>query len=150
MSDSEMMWSEDWIVMPFDIWQQYNLLDYRHKQNLWEHFISAKLLIWFIVIFAVLLEINCFYRITWCNWYLVLEANLTLCIEETMATLDTFVPSVFTQDSRKRLQIHNDLINHLRDPDGSMYCEEMDKFMDGVTSWVGCSNYKVSIFNCVL
>ena len=63
-----------------------------------------------------------------------------------MANLDTFLPNVITQDSKKRLQVHPELVIHIRNEDSSLYCEEMDIFMDGITNWVNCSNFKVSLF----
>ena len=62
-----------------------------------------------------------------------------------MANLDTFFPSVVTQDTRKRLQVYTELVNHLKDPGSSMYCEEMDNFIDGLGAWLNSSNYKVGL-----
>ena len=58
--------------------------------------------------------------------------------------LDYFLPSVCTQDSKKRLQIHTELANYLRDSETSIYCDDLDQFVEGLVSWVTSSNYKVS------
>ncbi|CAH1773834.1 unnamed protein product [Owenia fusiformis] len=62
-----------------------------------------------------------------------------------MATLDEFAASVSTQDTRKRLQVHGDLVRHLQDPICSISCEDFDQFIEGLVGWVNCSNYKVSL-----
>ena len=58
--------------------------------------------------------------------------------------LDYFLPSVCTQDSKKRLQVHTELANYLRDSETSIYCDDLDQFVEGLVSWVTSSNYKVS------
>ncbi|XP_061178265.1 CLIP-associating protein 1-like isoform X1 [Saccostrea echinata] len=62
-----------------------------------------------------------------------------------MTTLDTFLPNVTTQDTRKRIQAHQDLIPYLSDPHSSLNCPEMDEFIGGLVGWVNCSNYKISL-----
>ena len=58
-------------------------------------------------------------------------------------SLDVFLPNVVTQDTRKRLQAHGELVSYLRDPSNSTNCEELDRIVDGLTSWISSSNYKV-------
>jgi len=58
--------------------------------------------------------------------------------------LDYFMPSVCTQDSKKRLQVYMELANYLRDSKSALYCDDLDKFVEGLVSWVTSSNYKVS------
>lgn len=60
-----------------------------------------------------------------------------------METLDSFLPNVTTQDTRKRIQAHQDLVPYLSDPHSSLACPEMDEFIGGLVGWVNCSNYKV-------
>ena len=60
------------------------------------------------------------------------------------SSLDDFLANVTTQDTRKRLQTHGELITYLQDYDSSLACEDMDRFVDGLTGWVSSSNYKVS------
>lgn len=60
-----------------------------------------------------------------------------------METLDSFLPNVTTQDTRKRIQAHQDLVPYLSDPHSSLTCPEMDEFIGGLVGWVNCSNYKV-------
>ncbi len=43
------------------------------------------------------------------------------------------------------MQTHSELIKYLQDSTNSLACDEMDKFVDGLTSWVNSSNFKVSI-----
>lgn len=59
-------------------------------------------------------------------------------------TLDTFLPNVQTQDTRKRLQVHPELVAFLKDPESSLYCEEMDRLVDALSAWINSSNFKVS------
>lgn len=61
-------------------------------------------------------------------------------------TLDDFMPGVTTQDTRKRAQTYAELVPYLQQSDSSLYCEEMDKFVEGLANWVSGSNFKV-IFN---
>ncbi|XP_052686005.1 CLIP-associating protein 1-like isoform X9 [Crassostrea angulata] len=62
-----------------------------------------------------------------------------------METLDSFLPNVTTQDTRKRIQAHQDLVPYLSDPHSSLTCPEMDEFIGGLVGWVNCSNYKISM-----
>lgn len=62
-----------------------------------------------------------------------------------METLDSFLPNVTTQDTRKRIQAHQDLVPYLSDPHSSLACPEMDEFIGGLVGWVNCSNYKISM-----
>ena len=58
-------------------------------------------------------------------------------------SLDEFLPNVLTQDTRKRQQAYNELVPYLQDPSSSLACEEFDKFVDGIASWISSSNFKV-------
>ena len=60
--------------------------------------------------------------------------------------LDAFLPNVVTQDTRKRLQAYGELVSYLRDPSNSTNCDEIDRIIDGLTSWINSSNYKVCMF----
>ncbi|XP_069119548.1 CLIP-associating protein 1-like isoform X8 [Argopecten irradians] len=62
-----------------------------------------------------------------------------------MATLDDFLPNVTTQDTRKRIQAHGDLIPFLSDPHSSLNCSDIDELINGLVGWVNSSNYKVSV-----
>ncbi|XP_021373911.1 CLIP-associating protein 1-like isoform X11 [Mizuhopecten yessoensis] len=62
-----------------------------------------------------------------------------------MATLDDFLPNVITQDTRKRIQAHGDLIPYLSDPHSSLTCGDIDELINGLVGWVNSSNYKVSV-----
>ncbi|XP_048238505.1 CLIP-associating protein 1-like isoform X29 [Haliotis rufescens] len=63
-----------------------------------------------------------------------------------MATdLNDFMPNVSTQDTKKRFLVHTELVPYLSDPGSSLVCEDIDKFIEGLTGWVNCSNYKISV-----
>jgi len=57
--------------------------------------------------------------------------------------LDYFLAGVLSQDPKRRLEVSEDLVSYLRNKETSLYCEEMDKFADGLASWVNSSNFKV-------
>ena len=58
-------------------------------------------------------------------------------------SLDYFLPSVQTQDTRKRLAAYDDIATYLKDESSNIVTDDMDKFVDGLASWVTSSNYKV-------
>lgn len=61
-----------------------------------------------------------------------------------MATdLNDFMPNVTTQDTKKRFLVHTELVPYLSDPGSSLVCEDIGKFIEGLTGWVNCSNHKV-------
>ena len=60
------------------------------------------------------------------------------------STLDDFLESVTTTDTRKRTQAFDGLLPYLKDPTTSLQCEDFDRFVEGLTSWISSSNYKVS------
>ncbi|KAL5010946.1 hypothetical protein ScPMuIL_013251 [Solemya velum] len=62
-----------------------------------------------------------------------------------MATLDNFLDRVTTQDTKKRLQCHTDLVPFLSDPHSTLECVEFEEFIGGISNWISSSNYKVSI-----
>ena len=63
-----------------------------------------------------------------------------------MTSLDEFLAGVVTADTKKRLETGDELMTYLQNPETSMYCEEMDKFIEGLTNWVSSSNFKVQRF----
>ncbi|KAK2159527.1 hypothetical protein LSH36_151g02038 [Paralvinella palmiformis] len=58
-------------------------------------------------------------------------------------SLDYFLPSVQTQDTRKRLAIYEEIADYLRDDSSNIALDDVDKLVDGLASWVTSSNYKV-------
>ena len=62
-----------------------------------------------------------------------------------MARLVDFLDAVTTQDTRRRLQTHSELVPFLSDPRSSLDCEdyEMDSLIEGLAAWVKSSNFKV-------
>lgn len=61
--------------------------------------------------------------------------------------LDHFLPGILTQDTKKRIEVGEELVTYLRNGNTSLYCEEMDKLVDGLTAWVSSSNFKVRILS---
>ncbi|KAK7497574.1 hypothetical protein BaRGS_00011214 [Batillaria attramentaria] len=59
-----------------------------------------------------------------------------------MEGLDAFLDGVLTQDVKRRFQVHQQLVSYLSDPLASLKSEDLDRFIDGLASWVSCSNYK--------
>ncbi|KAH9492417.1 hypothetical protein Btru_051059 [Bulinus truncatus] len=64
-----------------------------------------------------------------------------------MKTLDAFIEGVTTQETKKRLQTHAELIPFLSDPHSSLECEEfnIDQLIEGLAGWVKSSNFKLDI-----
>jgi hypothetical protein len=60
-------------------------------------------------------------------------------------TLDFFLLNVLSQDAKKRLETGEELIIYLKNSETSLYCEELDKFIDGLTGWISSSSFKVSL-----
>ncbi|XP_053408709.1 CLIP-associating protein 1-like isoform X4 [Mercenaria mercenaria] len=60
-------------------------------------------------------------------------------------SLSDFVPNVTTQDTRKRQQCYEVMSRYLSDPRSSLACDDMDALVEGLTAWVTCSNYKISL-----
>lgn len=58
-------------------------------------------------------------------------------------TLDYFLANVLTQDTRRRLQTYEELLEYIQRDESSLFCEEMDKFVNGLSAWISSSNYKV-------
>ena len=61
----------------------------------------------------------------------------------TPDTLDHFLPGVLSQDTKRRLEVGENLVLYLRNKQTSLYCEDMDKLVDGLASWVNSSSFKV-------
>ncbi|GFS08140.1 CLIP-associating protein 1 [Elysia marginata] len=64
-----------------------------------------------------------------------------------MASLTDFMDCVTTQDTRRRIQAHSELVPFLSDPRSSLECEdyELDTLIEGLTAWVKSSNFKIQI-----
>ncbi|ESO13009.1 hypothetical protein HELRODRAFT_63200 [Helobdella robusta] len=60
-------------------------------------------------------------------------------------SLDHFLPSILTQDTKKKIQIYEEIMAYLKSPNASVKCEDFDKFLDGVTGWIVASNFKISL-----
>ncbi|XP_022240538.1 CLIP-associating protein 1-B-like isoform X6 [Limulus polyphemus] len=61
-----------------------------------------------------------------------------------MTNLDEYVPHLDIQDTKKRIQLGDDIIKYLENPVNSIECEEFAGFVDSVASWLNSSNFKVS------
>ena len=62
--------------------------------------------------------------------------------------LTDFLTNVTTTDTRKRQECYEGLSNYLKDPRSSLDCDDLDGFIEGLSQWVGCSNYKVWLKYC--
>ena len=58
-------------------------------------------------------------------------------------TLDHFVPGVLSADTKRRLEVGEELILYLHNKNTFLYCEDMSKLADGLASWINSSNFKV-------
>ena len=62
--------------------------------------------------------------------------------------MDYFYQQVLQKDVSRRIQVGQDLINYLNDPERSPDVEQdkprLDKTVDELTGWVNASNFKVS------
>ena len=67
-----------------------------------------------------------------------------------MNTLDKFYDGVITQDNRLRTTTHGQLVDFLQNPVSSCTCENIDRFIDGLASWVNSSNFKVTNVGIIL
>jgi len=65
-------------------------------------------------------------------------------------TLDYFLPSILSQETKRRLEVGEELISYLRNKQTSLYCEEMDKLADGLASWVSSSSFKVFFYTLLI
>lgn len=61
-----------------------------------------------------------------------------------MSQLDTLITQLGTTDTRKKIQLGNDLISHLNSA-SKLECEDVGHFIDGLVPWLNSSNYKVSL-----
>jgi len=78
----------------------------------------------------------------------VVESQQRLRLRMTLAmnaaeSLDYFLPSVLSADTKRRLEAGDELIAYLRNKQTSLRCDEMDKLADGLASWVSSSSFKV-------
>ena len=58
-------------------------------------------------------------------------------------TLDDIVAQILKQDTQSRLQASHDFQMYMSDEDSLLVCENFDRLVDGLVSWVNCSNFKV-------
>ncbi|CAL1297609.1 unnamed protein product [Larinioides sclopetarius] len=59
-------------------------------------------------------------------------------------SLQQFIPSLATQDIKRRIQLGSDILSCLRTPSGLLEFEEIGFFIDSVASWINNSNFKVA------
>jgi hypothetical protein len=57
--------------------------------------------------------------------------------------MDEMVRQLTTTDTKKKLAVGQQLIDHLGDPDSSMECEDFGVMVDGLVPWMQSSNFKV-------
>ncbi|KAJ6224537.1 hypothetical protein RDWZM_003082 [Blomia tropicalis] len=61
-----------------------------------------------------------------------------------MATLDSFLAHISSQDTKRKLQVGNDILNYLSIEDNSLECENLSAFIDSIIQWLNNSNFKVA------
>lgn len=61
--------------------------------------------------------------------------------------LDYFLDSIQTQDTHKRMQLHDELITYLHSSSkpNLLSCDDFERFLDGISAWICASNYKISL-----
>ncbi|BFZ22652.1 hypothetical protein BsWGS_25691 [Bradybaena similaris] len=64
-----------------------------------------------------------------------------------MASLDDFMENVTSQDTKRRLQAHADLVPFLSDPRSSLECSNfnIDQVVEGLANWIKSSNFRISL-----
>lgn len=60
-----------------------------------------------------------------------------------MATLDSYLVHLSSQDTKKKLAVGNDILNYLSTEDNSLECENISAFIDSIIHWLNNSNFKV-------
>ncbi|CAG0914034.1 unnamed protein product [Notodromas monacha] len=60
-----------------------------------------------------------------------------------MAGIDEFIPLLNTADTKKKLAVGASIITFLEDPDNSIVCEDIGRFVDLITGWINSSHYKI-------
>ncbi|XP_038058526.1 CLIP-associating protein 1-like isoform X3 [Patiria miniata] len=60
-------------------------------------------------------------------------------------TLDSIVAQILKPDTQSRLQASHEFQMFLADEDNQLVCENFDRLVDALVSWVNCSNFKVSL-----
>ncbi|CAG0888093.1 unnamed protein product [Cyprideis torosa] len=61
-----------------------------------------------------------------------------------MNVLEDLVAELATHDTKKKLQVGNDVLVFLKDPSNPLECEDISALVDGVVSWLNSSNFKIS------
>lgn len=65
-----------------------------------------------------------------------------------MASLDSFLAHISSQDTKKKLQVGADILNYLSVEDNSLECENLSAFIDSIIHWLNNSNFKVRFGKC--
>lgn len=67
-----------------------------------------------------------------------------------MATLDSFLVHLSSQDTKKKLAVGNDILIYLSVEDNTLECENISAFIDSIIHWLNNSNFKVFINQCTV
>ena len=65
-----------------------------------------------------------------------------------MATLDSFLVHLSSQDTKKKLAVGTDILIYLSIEDNTLECENISAFIDSIIHWLNNSNFKVFINQC--
>lgn len=65
-----------------------------------------------------------------------------------MATLDSFLVHLSSQDTKKKLAVGTDILIYLSIEDNTLECENISAFIDSIIHWLNNSNFKVFISRC--
>ncbi|CAM1312763.1 CLASP1 (predicted) [Pycnogonum litorale] len=58
-------------------------------------------------------------------------------------SLDAFIPNIGVLDTKKKIQIGQDILDRFKSTGDELECEEVAVFIDGMISWINLSNFKV-------
>lgn len=67
-----------------------------------------------------------------------------------MATLDSYLVHLSSQDTKKKLAVGNDILNYLSTEDNTLECENISAFIDSIIHWLNNSNFKVFLNHLLL
>ena len=60
--------------------------------------------------------------------------------------LNHFLSEIGTQDTRRRMQLHLELMTYFNSSSNPnlLACEDFEKFIEGILAWISSSNFKVN------
>ena len=64
-----------------------------------------------------------------------------------MNKLDEFAQHLSTHDTKKKLNVGQEIIDYLGQPDNPSDCDDLGSFIDGLVPWMQSSNFRVRGFS---